>query len=108
MLSDSVFAYFPSVEYGKTVLQKMFDKANKVVGILEVFDSQMEQECNQHRRAMIEDYDKKYSGLDKTFYPREMFIEFARKNNCRIEFTKVDNKYYWNSQYLYNVFLFKG
>lgn len=35
VLSDSVFAYFPSAQYGESVLEKMFEKANKVVAILE-------------------------------------------------------------------------
>lgn len=108
VLSDSVFAYFPNEAYGRNVLEKMYEKSNKVIAILEVFDKQLESDCNKHRREMIEDYDRKYEGLDKIFYPREMFVNFANDNKCRIEFTKVENDFYWNSKYLYNCFIYKA
>lgn len=50
VLSDSVFAYFPSAQYGESVLEKMFEKANKVVAILEIFDENLQDECNAYRK----------------------------------------------------------
>lgn len=108
VLCDSVFAYFSDEEYGAAVLQKMYDKAEKGVFISEIFDKALEDECNRHRKAMIENYDEKYKGLDKTFYSRDMFISFAKEHDCRIEFSDVTNEYYWNSRYLFNCFLYKN
>lgn len=107
VLCDSVFAYFPSEEYGAEVLRKMYQKAEKMVIISEVFDKDSEEECNRYRRSMMEDYDEKYKGLEKIFYSRNMFRDFAREHKCRIAFTEVTNEYYWNSKYLFNCVLYK-
>lgn len=108
VMSDGVFAYFESIEYGKNVLQKMYDKARNVVMLLEIFDKEKERECISHRRSMVPEYDRIYKDLDKIFYPKELFVNFAAENNCTIEFDTVKNEYYWNSQYLYNCYIYKN
>lgn len=107
VFSDSVFAYFPDEEYGSVVLEKMYDKAEKMVVLMEIFDKELEEDCISHRKKMIDDYDNKYQGLEKVFYPKDMFIKFAEKNHCEVKFTKVENEYYWNSKYLFNCILKK-
>ena len=107
LLSDSVFAYFQDVSYGEQVLEKMYEKAKKAIVLLELFDKDMENECISYRRNMMENYDELYKGLDKVFYPKELFIKFAREHDCDIEFTQVSNQFYWNSKYMYNCFLYK-
>ncbi len=108
VFSDGVFAYFPDEEYGMTVLKKMYDKARKVVVISEVFDKDRQLECEKHRREMIDNYDERYEGLDKVFYKRELFTQFADKHQCTIKFSKVENEYYWNSKYLFHCYLYKA
>lgn len=107
VFSDGVFAYFPSEEYGLSVLEKMYEKARKAVIVSEIFDKSLQDECERHRREMISDYDEKYTGLGKTFYDIDMFRNFAERHHCRIEFGSVDNPYYWNSSYLFNCYFFK-
>lgn len=107
VFSDSVFAYFPSEQYGLSVLEKMYEKARKAVIVTEIFDKFLQDECERHRREIIPDYDEKYAGLGKTFYDKDMFTDFAERHHCRIEFGTVDNPYYWNSSYLFNCFLYK-
>lgn len=107
VFSDSVFAYFPDEEYGLKVLEKMYEKATKVIMVQEVFDKSMKQECEAYRRKMYADYDERYRGLDKVYYDREMFARFAGERHCRIEFSSVDNEYYWNSKYLFNCCIYK-
>lgn len=102
VFSDSVFAYFPDEAYGWEVLKKMYEKADKVIMIQEVFDKSMERECEAYRRKMYADYDERYQGLDKVYYDREMFARFAKERHCRIEFSEVKNEYYWNSKFLFN------
>lgn len=105
VISDSVFAYFTSQEYGMKVLEKMHQKAKKGVILLEIFDEDKKDECIQHRRALVENYDELYKGLDKIFYKKSMFEKFAKEHNYKLEFTEVKNEYYWNSKYMYNVLL---
>ncbi|MCM1237583.1 MAG: class I SAM-dependent methyltransferase [Ruminococcus flavefaciens] len=107
VFSDGAFPYFSDEAYGEKVLEKMYEKARKAVIILEIFDRATKEECESHRRAMLDDYDEKYAGLDKTFYDREMFQRFAREHKCRIEFADVKNDQYWNGKYLFNCFLYK-
>lgn len=108
VIADSVFAYFPNEEYGRKVLKKMYDKAKSQIILLEIFDKDLENACNEYRRASVEDYEKKYAGLNKIFYPRQMFIDFAKKYGCKIKFTEVKNDYYWNSRYMYNCYIYKN
>ena len=107
VISDSVFAYFCDETYGRAVLEKMYNKATAQIMLLEIFDKDMEDECIAYRRASVENYDEKYSGLDKVFYPKQMFIDFAQEHGCDIEFGPVKNEYYWNSRYMYNCFMTK-
>ncbi len=107
VFSDSVFAYFSNEAYGLEVLEKMYEKASGVVMIREVFDKSMQQECEAYRRKMYADYEERYRGLDKVFYDREMFDRFAKERHCKIEFSRVENEYYWNSKYLFNCCIYK-
>lgn len=107
VFSDGVFPYFSDEAYGEAVMEKMIEKAQKAIIILEVFDKTMKAECEEHRRSMMDDYDEKYAGLDKMFYDRDMFRRFAKKHNCGIKFGDVKNEQYWNSRYLFNCFIYK-
>ncbi len=108
VFSDSVFAYFPDEAYGRSVLEKMYEKADRAVMVREVFDKSLQQECEAYRREMFVGYEDRYRGLDKVFYDREMFSRFAQERHCGIEFSGVDNEYYWNSRYLFNCYIYKG
>lgn len=83
------------------------EKADKQIILLEIFDKKKKEECLSYRKASVENYDEIYKGLDKNFYSREFFEDFAQKHNCELEFTDVVNDYYWNSKYMYNCFITK-
>lgn len=108
VFSEGVFPYFTNIEYGMDVLDKMYNKAKKLVIVQEVFDKEKEAECMKKRREMYKDYDLRYDGLDKLFYPKKVFEEFAAAHQCKFLFTGVKNKYYWNSEFLYNFFMIKN
>lgn len=107
VISDSVFAYFPNEEYAKEVLKKMYAKATSKIILLEIFDKDTEAECNEKRRSAVKNYDEKYAGLNKVFYSKQMFMDFAKEHDCKVKFTKVNNEYYWNSRYMYNCIIYK-
>ena len=105
--SDSVFVYFNNIEYAKNVLEKMCQKANKAILITEVYDKDKEQECLDYRRSQIENYDEKYKWLGKLFFEKKFFEDFAKEHGLKIKFLDVNNKYYWNSKYMFSVLLTK-
>lgn len=107
VLADSVFQYFQDAEYGMRVLEKMWKKANKIVVITEIHDEKMKEEHLNYRRQCVEDYDEKYKGLDKTFYTKEMFQEFAKKAGAKCLIVKPDNELYWNNKYVFDCYLIK-
>lgn len=108
VLSDSVFQYFQSPEYGMKVLEKMYDKAKKMIVVTEIHDMELFEEHMEYRRSCVENYDEKYKGLEKTFYKKQDFINFAKEKQCRYEIIKPDNKIYWNNEYVFDFYLYKA
>lgn len=107
LLSDSVFQYFQTKEYGYEVLEKMYDKANKMVVITEIHDIELYEEHMQYRKSCVENYEERYKGLEKTFYDKQSFIDFAEKKQCRYEIVKPENEIYWNNEYVFDFYLYK-
>lgn len=107
VISDSVFQYFPDEKYGINVLQRMYEKANNALVISEIHDLDKKEECMQYRKQMYEGYEKKYEGLDKTFYSKTLFLNFADRYHCDIKFSPNRNPFYWNSNFIYNCYIYK-
>lgn len=105
--SDSVFVYFTDIEYAKKVLEKMNQKANKAIMVTEVYDNKFKEECINYRKSQIDNYEEKYKWLDKLFFDKKFFEDFAREHNLKIKFFDVNNKYYWNSKYMFSVLMTK-
>ena len=101
-----VFSYFENCDYAYDVLLKMCEKSNYSVGLIDVHDKEKEEDFLAFRRAKVENYDEYYKGLDKLFYSKEFFVEFAKKNNMRLKIEKQDTKGYWNNDYGFNVFMY--
>lgn len=106
VIADSVFQYFDGIGYGEAVLRKMLSKANKLVYIGELHDSNMKEEWLENRRQSLENYDEIYEGLSKTFYSRDWIDNIAKEYNRKTCFTALDNKEYWNSKYLFNCYIY--
>lgn len=107
VLADSVFQYFNDVDYGQKVLEHMWDKADKMVVVTEVHDQAKMAEHMAYRRQCVENYDQVYAGLDKTFYPKEMFLAFAEEHGARCEIVQPENKLYWNNSFVFDCYLYK-
>ena len=58
-------------------------------------------------RKCVENYDEVYAGLDKTFYTREMFLQFAEEHGGRCEIVQPDNELYWNNRFVFDCYLYK-
>ncbi len=105
VMSESVFQYFPSLEYARDVLSKMIKKARKLVYVGEVSDIEFEEEQLNARRQQIPDYDNRYRGLGRMFYAKAWFEEIAKEHGCRVLFTGIANDKYVNGKYQFNVYI---
>lgn len=106
VMADSVFQYFDGIDYAETVLRKMLSKADKIVYLGELHDSNLESEWLENRRKAMENYDVIYSGLPKMFYSRDWVEDIAKEYGRKVFFTVADNEEYWNSSYLFNCYIF--
>lgn len=107
IFANSVFSYFNSLDYAESVLNKMIQKTEYSIGILDLHDISKKEEFLQKRRELTPNYDERYKNLDKLFYPKDFFMDFADKNELDIKFVHSDMKGYWNNPFLFNVFMYK-
>lgn len=106
VMSESVFQYFPSEEYARSVVEKMIDKAYKLVYIGEICDITYEEEQLNARREKIENYDELYKDLGRQFYSKVFFEEIATKHGKSILFTECENEEYINGKYMFNCYIY--
>jgi len=107
LISLSVFGYFTDEAYAEAVLEKMYQKARYVVGILELADVQKKEAYTAYRKKIIPDYETRYRGLPRLFFSREFFLKFARSHDMEVEFSPVNLQDYWNSQFYFDCYLYK-
>lgn len=106
--SNSMFEYFKDIDYAIKVLDKMCSKSNYSIAVLDVHDKALENDFLEYRRKTIENYDEKYKGLDKLFYDRSFFIDYAIKNKMDIKITTPKLNGYWNADFVFDVYLYKN
>ncbi len=109
VIADSVFQYFTSPEKGYKVLELMRRKANKMVVLIEVHDKDLEQAHLDFRRSMIKDYDERYKGLDKTFYRKDIILDYVASlgDGYDCEIVKPQNEEYWNNPFVFDLYIWK-
>lgn len=69
VLANSVFQYFPNLEYAEEVLRIMWEKTNKMLVLLDLNDIQFADEALRIRKGSLSlgEYEKKYAGLEHLF-----------------------------------------
>lgn len=107
VMSNSVFEYFESDAYAEEVLEKMLVKARYSIGIFDVHDEEKKEDYLQYRRKIIKNYDERYRNLDKKFFGRNFFEQFAEKKQVEVEFRNTQIKGYWNNEFVYDVYMYK-
>lgn len=107
VLSNSVFSYFPDESYAWQVLEKMYQKAERSIGIIDIHDKEKEREFVEYRKRTVQDYEERYKELPKLFYEKQFFTEFAEKHHLQILFTKSEMDGYWNNKFVYDCYLLK-
>ncbi len=107
ILANSVISYFPNTDYTAGVLEKMFAKTNYSIGLIDVHNIEKKDDFIAYRRKMIENYDEKYADLNKLFYSKAFFEDFAKKHGLKIEFSESAVENYWNNEFVFNCFMYK-
>ena len=107
VISLGAFPYFKDLNYAKEVLNKMYEKANHAIAIIGITNKESEVDYTNYRRKTIKNYDEKYKGLDKLFYDKKFFIDFAKEHNAEIKFSKYKLEKYWNYEFLFDCYLYK-
>lgn len=105
--SNSVFSYFQDEEYALQVLEKMYEKANYSIGILDVHDILKKEAFIKYREEIVPDYHERYKNLPKLFYSRELFRKFAADHDMEIVFKESTMAGYWNNQFVFHCFMYK-
>lgn len=107
ILSNSVFCYFESEEYAFSVLEKLVEKANYSIGLIDIHDISTYEDYISFRKRTIDNYEEKYASLPKLFFSKESFVRFAEKHELEVVFTDSEVKGYWNNPFVFNCFLYK-
>jgi len=107
ILSNSVFSYFISEEYARIVLEKMYQKSNYSLGIIDIHDTNKKNEFINYRKETIPDYEERYKNLPKLFYTKDFFADFAYTHDMEIKFETSEVEGYWNNEYVFNCYMYK-
>lgn len=107
ILSNSVFSYFEDEKYASRVLEKMYQKSNYSIGIIDIHDVEKESAFLKYRKESVPDYEERYKNLPKLFYNKSFFEKFAEEHNMDITFTDSEMDGYWNNEFVFNCYFYK-
>ena len=107
VFSNGVFPYFPDEAYAARVLTHMLEKSRGPIGIMGLHDVEKREDYLAFRRANIPNYDELYKDLDRFFYTRKFFADYAAAHDLDIIFPVMELKGYWNDAFIFNVFMYR-
>lgn len=104
VLSNSVFFYFPDLDYAEQVITRMIEKSNRIVAILEIPDIKLYEVSEKMRRGVIgeEEYKIKYAGLEHLYYDRDWFISLGKKYGLDTFIMNQSIDQYKNNDFRFN------
>lgn len=110
VLANSVFSYFPDLDYADEVLARMLAMAGKAVAVLDVPDAARQAAAEAARRAALPpgDYEARYHGLHHLYYAREWFAGVAARQGWRVDIADQWLVGYGNAPYRFNVIFRRG
>ena len=107
IFSNSVFSYFSNEEYTTKVLDRISDKVRFSFGIIDVHDIEKKQQFEAYRKETVENYEDRYKELKKLFYRRDFFLNWAEHNGYEIDFYDSNVEGYWNSEFVFDVYMYR-
>ncbi len=108
ILSNSVFAYFKDHKYAWDVLEKMYQKTNSSIALIDIYDISKEADYHDYRVSTVEDYEAKNQDYPKLFFSKEFFLKFADEHNMDVKFATSKMPGYWNNEFIFSCYLFKN
>ena len=109
VVSNSVFQYFPHINYAEEVVLKMINKSRRFVMVLDIPDSIKKIESETFRRGSLSvgEYENKYRELNHLYYDKDWFKNLAEKNSCTVNIFDQKIEAYGNSNFRFNVMIEK-
>lgn len=112
VVSCSTFLYFPSLDYARSVVERMVAKANRAVAIFDLPDMAKKDAALEYRKAMAggaSEYAARYEGLEHRYYDRVWFADTLRAEGLTaIEVRDQDLANYGNAKFRFNAWGFKA
>lgn len=104
VLANSVFSYFPDLDYAAGVVRRMLAHARQAVAILDVPDAARREASEAYRRGALApgEYEQRYAGLAHLYYPREWF-QGQGGADWRVETVDQWMEDYGNAPFRFNV-----
>jgi trans-aconitate methyltransferase len=107
-ICNSVFLYFPSLDYANRVIRRMAAKATRAVAILDIPDLATKDEAIRRRIELAgggEAYAARYAGLDHLYCARDWFVEaLTAAGLSKIQVCTQPEGGSENSRFRFNVF----
>ena len=109
VLSNSVFQYFPNIQYAEDVIDKMLNKAREKIICLDINDKIYEEKAHKIRRGALtrSEYNRKYKAYEHQYYDKELFCDIAKKHNYEIKIINQNIIEYGNNPLRYNIIITK-
>jgi len=109
VIANSVFQYFPSLEYMTEIIYRMYEKANKTIVLMDLNDLAFREEALEIRRGSLSpgEYDRKYKGLDHLFIDRSAIQSIFEDLPVTVEVSDQNIHNYGNNKFRFNVVIKK-
>jgi len=105
VVANSVFSYFPDLDYSRRVLQRMLACATRGIAVLDVPDLARREASEAYRRGALPpgEYESRYRGLAHLYYARDWFLDVPKGWRVRIEDQVLEG--YGNAPFRFNVLI---
>lgn len=104
VISNSVFHYFPNLDYAEEVIQKMIKKSKKTIAILELPNKDL-YEISEKTRANavgVEEYRTKYAGFQHLYFEKDWLEQIGKKYHLKTTIFDQQIHGYKNSPFRFN------
>ena len=109
VIANSVFQYFPDLNYVEEVACLMMNKSTSgSIAILDINDLAKQELYLSIRRNAEPDYDEKYKDFQHLFIDKRFWIDLSAKYDWEVIIEDQDIPEYKNSKFRYNIFITKA